>query len=271
MTNKIPEIDFDSYVPYYIQLIEALKEKIKFENLKPGDQLPSEPDMCDLYGVSRTVVRQALRELELQGLVSRQKGKGTFIAQPKIKESLVQKLTGFFQDMVERGHTPQTKVLNFEVIPAPSRISQLLELKPDTEVYCIERLRSVEGDPILIVKTYIPTNLVPGLEKENLETESLYKIFDTEYGLRITHGRRAIEAVAANQYEADLLQIEHGDPLVMLDSVSFLEDGTPIEYFHAVHRGDRSRFEVELVRLESDKNLEEAIELQEIELPPSNG
>ena len=87
-------IDFDSPIPYYIQLIEMLKEKINQDELKPGDQIPSEPELCEMYGISRTVVRQALKEMEYEGLIYRRKGKGTFVAEPKISESLVQKLTG---------------------------------------------------------------------------------------------------------------------------------------------------------------------------------
>ena len=75
----------------------------------PGHQIPGEQELCELYGVSRTVVRQALRELELDGMITRRKGKGTFIAPPKISEGLVQKLTGFYQDMVERGLRPTTR------------------------------------------------------------------------------------------------------------------------------------------------------------------
>ena len=83
-----------------------------------GDLLPSKPKLCVIYGVSRTVVRQALREIELEGLITRRKGKGTFIAEPKISESLAQKLTGFYQDTVERGLEPVTKMLRHEIVPA---------------------------------------------------------------------------------------------------------------------------------------------------------
>ncbi len=83
----------------------------------------SEPELCDKFGVSRIVVRQALREIELEGLVVRRKGKGTFIAEPKINESLAQKLTGFYHDMVERGLTPVTQVLSRSVTKVPRKCS----------------------------------------------------------------------------------------------------------------------------------------------------
>ena len=114
-------INFESRIPYYIQLMDILKEKVQLGNWNPGDQILGEQDLCELYGVSRTVVRQALRELELEGVVNRRKGKGTFISLPKISEGLAQKLTGFYQDMVERGLKPVTKVLHQNITPSKCR------------------------------------------------------------------------------------------------------------------------------------------------------
>ena len=113
-----PAVDRDSPIPYYIQVKKALQEHIDHGDRRPGDQLPGEPELCRMFDVSRTVIRQALRELEYEGLIVRQKGRGTFIAEPKIGESLVQQLTGFYQDMVQRGHTPVTQILKQQVVPA---------------------------------------------------------------------------------------------------------------------------------------------------------
>ena len=122
-------INFDSHIPYYLQLMDILKEKVQNKDWLPGDQIPGEQDLCELYGISRTVVRQALRELELEGVINRRKGKGTFIARPKINEGLVQKLTGFYQDMIERGLNPVTKVLHQRVVPATEKIAEYLNIR----------------------------------------------------------------------------------------------------------------------------------------------
>lgn len=249
MDSGIESIDFNSNIPYYLQLIELLKGKIKAGEWKTGDQIPSEPDLCEEYGISRTVVRQALQAIELEGLIIRRKGKGTFVAEPKYNEGWFQKLTGFYQDMaVERGLKVVTQVLCTEVEPASTKIAELLQLKPGTQVFCIERLRFVDQAPIVLVSTYIPYDLCHDLGKFDLGARSLYEVLEKEFGLVISHGRRTIEAVAANEREAQYLQIEDGDPLILINSVTYLEDGTPVEYYHAIHRGDRSRFEVDLVR-----------------------
>lgn len=241
-------INFESHIPYYIQLMDILREKVQQKEWAPGDQIPGEKDLCEHYQVSRTVVRQTLREMEFDGVISRQKGKGTFIAPPKISEGLVQKLTGFYQDMVERGLKPVTKVLHQQVIPANEKIAGFLNIKPGEAVVDIQRLRFVGEDPIQMVTTYIPYKICPSLADVDLTNRSLYEYLQTECGIFIAKGKRYIEAVLANESEAELLGIEHGAPLLMLDSISFLEDGMPIEYYHALHRGDRSRFEVELLR-----------------------
>ncbi len=205
-----------------------------------------------MFDVSRTVIRQALNELALTGMVRRERGRGTFVVKPKIRERLVQKLTGFYQDMKEQGYVPVTQVLKQAVVPASSQVAARLEIDAGTEVIEIERLRFVEDVPLNLVTTYIPYALCPVLLHEDLSHQSLYGFLETRYGLVVARGRRTIEAVLASPYEAQLLRVEIGAPLILLDSVSFLSDGTPLEYYQAYHRGDRSKFEVELVRLPED-------------------
>lgn len=244
----LQSINFESHIPYYIQLMDLLKDQIHNKRWVPGEQIPGEQELCDTYGVSRTVVRQALRELELDGVITRRKGKGTFIAEPKINEGLIQKLTGFYQDMVERGLKPVTRVLHQSVVPATERVAEFLDISVGTKVVDIQRLRYINDEPILVVTTYIPFDVYPPLATVDLTNRSLYEFLEKEGGIFITRGRRYIEAVLANETEALLLGVERGAPLMMLDSVSFTESGQPIEYYHALHRGDRSRFEVDLVR-----------------------
>jgi len=242
------KIDFESHLPYYIQLIDILREKVQLGVWSAGDQIPGEQELCELYGVSRTVVRQSLRELELAGVISRRKGKGTFIAPPKISEGLVQKLTGFYQDMLERGLKPTTKVLHQNVVPATEKVARFLTIAPGDKVVDLLRLRSVDDEPIQLVTSYIPLEICPALAAVDLTNRSLYEFMETECGVFIAKGIRYVEAVLANETEAALLGIERGAPLLLLDSISYSETGQVVEYYHALHRGDRSRFEVELLR-----------------------
>jgi GntR family transcriptional regulator len=259
-------IDRDSSMPYYAQVRDALIEGIRQGDWQPGSQLPNELDLCELFAVSRTVIRQALNDLVSMGMILRRKGKGTFVAEPKIKESLVQKLTGFYQDMVEQGYKPVTRVLKQELVPANRTIASFLQIEPDTDVIEIERLRFVEDEPIQFTTTYIPYHMCRELLHEDLSNQSLYAFLEKQCDLMLVRGHRSVEAIAANEFEADLLQVKKGTPLIMLESVSFLRDGTPVEYYRAVHRGDRTRFEVEVFRVRESiaSSTNESPNLQEI-------
>lgn len=242
------EIDRSSAMPYYVQLRDTIQARIQSGEWSPGDQLPGEPELCRLFSVSRTVVRQALNDLANKGLVIREKGKGTFIAQPKIRESLVQRLTGFHQDMVDQGYVPVAQVLRQESIPASAKVARYLQIEPGDLVIAIERLRFVQDVPVQLVTTYLPFSLCSALLDEDMTDQSLYALLEQQCGVFIVRGHRSIEAVPANEYEAKHLRVPNGSPLILLDSVSFASDGTPVEYYHALHRGDRTRFDVMLFR-----------------------
>ncbi|MCA9887652.1 MAG: GntR family transcriptional regulator [Anaerolineae bacterium] len=252
LANK--RIERESHLPYYIQLKEILCTAIDQQHWEPGDRIPGEPELCDTFGISRTVVRQALNEMEHEGYITREKGKGTFVAQHKIRESLMQKLTGFYQDMLDRGLTPRTQVLKQRIVKASAKVANYLEIEEGEPVIEVKRLRSVnEDEPLLIVTSFMPANLCPTLAQADLENQSLYAFLESNCGILITRGRRFIEAVAARPDEAELLQVEPGSPLIMIDSVSYDDNNTPLEYYRALHRGDRSRFEIELLRLPERK------------------
>lgn len=243
-------INRNSHIPYYIQVKEAILQQINSGDWQKGTQLPGEPELCRMFDVSRTVIRQALKELEFEGLITREKGKGTFVDEPRIDQALAQELTGFFHDMVRRGLTPVTKVLSQELTPADVKVASRLQLKAGEPVIKIHRLRGVENEYILLDTTYLPYSICPEVLEADLNTHSLYAFLEEKLGLKIARGHRTLEAVLATEYEAKMLQIDQGAPLILLDSVAYLDDGRPIEYFHALHRGGRARFEVNLIRIQ---------------------
>ena len=241
-------INRSSPLPYYHQLKQLLVQEIARRGLRPGDLLPGDHALCDTYDVSRTVVRQALTELEFEGVIERIKGKGTFVAQPKTAEGLVQSLTGLFEDVAARGGHLRSDVRTLRVVPADSHIAAELRVEPDTPVVLLERLRFVEELPWVLTVTHLPHDLVPGLEYEDLTNQSLYALLENRYGVRLVRGRRSVEATLAGQVLAGALEIPVGAAVLTLRSLSVDADDRPVESFVAYHRGDRSRFEVDLVR-----------------------
>jgi GntR family transcriptional regulator len=262
--NINTQIIRDSYIPLYIQVIDAIVEYIEGNELEPGYQLPGEAELCRLFDVSRTVIRQAFQELEYKGMIYRTKGKGTFVAKPKIHEGLFQELTGFFQDMEARGLTPVSEVLKQEKVEATKKVAGYLEINEGDPVIQIDRLRYVQKEPIVLVTTYLPYEICPELLDVDLTNRSLYEYLEQEHGIQLARGKRYLEAVAANQVEAQYLGVNVGAPLILLDSVSYLSDGKPLEYYHAVHRGDRSRFETELIRVSKPGELAKKL-IEEVE------
>jgi GntR family transcriptional regulator len=243
------KVDASRPVPFHAQVYETL-ERLITTSLHPGDQLPGEPKLCEVFGVSRTVIRHALEQLDRDGLIVRIKGKGTFVAEPKINEGLVGRLTGFYEDMVEQGYLPVSQVLCQEPIKADSKIAHHLGLQVGEDVIAIKRLRYVNDVPLQLVTTYLPYALCQASLNVDFTHQSLYEFLRRECDLHIAESKRMIEAVLATDEEAELLKIERGAPLILLDSVSYLEDGTPLEYYRAVHRSDRARFEVKLMRVQ---------------------
>jgi GntR family transcriptional regulator len=248
--HKMPvrTVDKSSRVPYYEQLRQILEGDIRTGRVAVGDQLPSEAQLCEDYDVSRTVVRQALNELSNDGLVVRYKGKGSFVSPPKVDEHLAQSLTGLAEEVRARGEVLTSEVLAFEQIDPPGHVAGMLGLEKGEEAIHLERVRSINGDPWVLTSTYLPASLCADLLKYDMRERSLYATLEHELGLNLHHGHRTIEAALAGERHAALLGIPVGAPILLLKSVAYLADDRPIEYFNAWHRGDRSRFDVNLTR-----------------------
>jgi|SRR5579863_422164 len=241
-------IDRNSPIPLYFQLISFIQCKIKANEWNPGQLLPSEQELCTRFGISRTVVRQALSELERKGFVTKHNGKRSTVAFPKYEGGLMQSLRGFYEDAVAKGQKPSTKVLEFAVVPAKAEVAEALRIAENDPVIKLNRLRFLDGEPEVLVVTYLPEKRCPALLAEDLSQQSLYEVIARKYGYRIAKGSRSIEATALGGADARMLNVKPGSPALLLKSIGLLEDGTPLEYFVAKHRGDRSKFEVFLVQ-----------------------
>jgi GntR family transcriptional regulator len=241
-------IDRECPLPYYQQLKSALRAAISAGTWQVGVRIPSEAEFCSALSISRTVVRQALGDLEHERLLTRRKGLGTFVSEPKIRERLVQTLTGFHDDMLAQGRVPRTRVVGLQVAPAAAGVASQLGLVTGSEVAQIDRVRAVDDEPIVLVTTYLPTDLVPGIELIDFTDRSLYQTLARVYGLQIYRGRRMLEAVGAPTHVSAQLGIKVGEPILFLRSVTYLANGRAVEYYEAYHRADRTALEVDLVR-----------------------
>lgn len=246
-------IDRASALPLYHQLKELLVVEIRDGGLQPGTRLPGDHDLCERYEVSRTVVRQALADLEREGVIERVKGRGTFVAQTKTGEGLVQSLTGLSEDVASRGGHLHSAVRRFGFVPADGQVAADLGLAKGHPVVELERLRYVDRTPWTLTIAHLRAELVPGLLEEDFSEQSLYAVLERRYQIRLVRGHRSVEATAASSEVASSLGIAKGAPVLVLRSVSYDDDDVAVESFVAFHRGDRSRFEVELTRAKNSQ------------------
>ncbi len=233
-------------LPYYHQLKQILLEAVQEQRLHAGDLLPGDHDLAEHYALSRSVVRQALSELETEGLIVRQRGKGTFLAREKVSEGLARWIGGLADDVDRRGASVASRVIRCEVVSADSRVAALLELDEGEAVVTLERVRSVDGEPWVHTTTWLPNALFPGLAAVDFTDQSLYALLRSHYEVVFGTVKRSVEATLAGEVTAHYLGIDAADPVLRLSSVATDATGRPIETFVAFHRGDRSRFDVEL-------------------------
>jgi GntR family transcriptional regulator len=241
----------DSALPFYEQLKQVLVRRIEEGEYGPGDLLPSEHELCDTFGVSRTVVRQAVGELVNEGRLYRMRGKGTFVAKPKLHEQFMESTVGFFEDLTARGHVVSSQVMSCEVVQPTERVAEALELPAGAECVELVRLRSVNEEVVAFTKSYLPyfsAEFFKDLRKTDFAKMSLYRFLEDRWGIRIESGHRSLEAVLATGMLAKLLKIDAGDPVLAIESVGRDSSGHVVEYFQAWHRADRTRLEMDVVR-----------------------
>ncbi|GAA5068102.1 GntR family transcriptional regulator [Thermocatellispora tengchongensis] len=248
MSSRATGIDRSSPLPLYYQLKSLLLDQIGNGVYAPGDRLPGDHELCARYDVSRTVVRQALAELELEGLIHRVRGRGTYVSPPKAAQGLVQSLTGLHEEVTHRGATLRSDVRALEIVPAPGPVAAELRIPPGSPVVFLERVRYVDEEPWVYTTTYIPASVAPGLETEDLTLTSLYDLLEHKYGVALSHGHRSLEALLSTPEIDALLGIGPRAPLLVLRSVSYDETGRAVETFVSYNRADRTRFEVDVAR-----------------------
>ncbi len=239
-------INKDSPLPIYYQLEEGIKELIENGTWTPGDMIPSERELSLKHGISRMTVRQAVNNLVNDGYLMRRRGKGTYVAVKKIEQAL-KGLTSFSEDMRSRGMEPATKVIHFDILPAPARIGEQLKLKEGEEVYEIKRVRLADNRPMALETMYISRALVPDLREEKV-IGSIYEFIEKDKKMKISSGKQVLEASVARKAESEILDIKEGAPVLMIQRNSFLADGTPLEVVKSVYRGDRYKFSMDLER-----------------------
>ena len=197
--------------------------------------------------MSRTTVRQALGELEREGALRKEKGRGTFVAEPLSASWLLQSSHGFHEDATREGKTVTSRLLRSELEVLPDWAADALGMPPGSHGVTVERVRSVDGQLAMYVLNYLAPELADTVLAAELEHGSLYRTLAEREGLTVAGGRRVVEAATAADELARLLGVKPGAPLLFVESVSWDESQRPFECYRAWHRSDRSKIEVQVM------------------------
>lgn len=236
-------VDRSSPIPFYLQVIDTLQDKIESGEWKPDQRLPSEVELCDLFNVSRAVIRQALNEMVYEGLLVREQGKGTFVARPKM-EHLPSTLISFSRQLKSQGYKVRTRVIDQEIIPATAKVARHLEIEPGAEVVYLRRLRMAEGTPVALHSAYLPADAFAELVDMDL-TGSLWDAIQKVSGLDAASTRDVIEATLIRSEEAALFGCPPGRPALLMSGVACDAQGRPFRYTVGLYRSEYIHFSVE--------------------------
>jgi GntR family transcriptional regulator len=245
----------ESALPLYYQIEQDLASLIARGGLAPGSQLPSEEELVQSYGVSRTTVRKAVQELDRLGLIEIRRGRGTFVRTGKITQEFTE-LTGFVEDMVAMGLQPSAKVLGTAPTEADETVARQLRVPIGTAVMQIRRVRMADDEALSLDETYLPMDLGRRVVENDLEVYPIFSLLEGKYDTPLLEADYRLEAIAADPIVAEALGIEVKSPILLIERVSYSLDQRPVDYEKLFYRGDKIRLSTRQRRRQSPLPLE---------------
>lgn len=227
--------------PLWLQVKNSVLAMIRDEALPHDARLPSESQMCEQFGVSRIVVREAMAQLVAARVIYRLQGKGAFVARQEEAQSFVGASRGFSGELLDQNHAVTRRIIRQYVGLPSARARALLQLGEEDRVVCLDRVLSVDGTPRIMVQTMLPTALVRGLDQIPMAGKSLHATLQRQYGITFVKAQRWLDAVVANLEMADMLGVAPGAPLLEIESCAATPGDRPTEYYLAYYRTDQAR------------------------------
>ena len=241
------KLDKSVPIPLYFQLKSLLLDAIKRGDYPVDSMIPTEKELSEMFQISRTTVRQAITEMVQEGWLYRIASKGTFVARLKIKQDFIKRLETFNEQISRTGCRPSTELLDLKTTEMPKQLRSHFGLTEQEKFVYLYRRRYADDDPIVTVETYLPYDKCAFVLSHNLAEESLYNVLATNDKTRICRVNRVLEAVGANGQDVENLNVRRGKPIQLSITTGYNSADEPIEYSIARYRGDRNRFEVDLL------------------------
>lgn len=234
----------ESVIPIYHQIKEQLHNLIERGIIENGDKLPSENELSRYFDISRMTARNAVEELVKQGVVKRERGKGSIVFKPKIAQSLM-KIQSFTKAMNDKGYTISTELLDFNVGITSKEIQNKLHLEKDEKIIILSRIRRIKNTPVGLQYSYLPYKLTKSLvqHKNKLENNSLYTLLRKHCSVNPTRTHETLEIQKATAKQNNLLNIPVNEPLFYVEALAECKKG-PMEYVEAYYRSDIFKFHI---------------------------
>ncbi|MEZ5784456.1 MAG: GntR family transcriptional regulator [Rhizobiaceae bacterium] len=233
--------------PLYARIEAALASDISDGILAPGNQIPPEDRLIERFSMSRTTVRKAIENLVARGLLEIRRGKGTFVAQPKVCQELTE-LTGFVEDMQALGRAPTAQLLDKQMVPADVDVARQLALPPGSLVMRIQRVRLADRIAMSFDETYLPREIGEKIVTHDLDAEPIFSLLEGKYDVPLTEAEYRLEATIATPNVAQALAVDPGSTVFLIERTSYTEGHRPIDYEKLHYRGDLIRFVTRLTR-----------------------
>jgi GntR family transcriptional regulator len=227
--------------PLHSQLSAVLRASIADGSLPPGSQLPTEAELQKKFGISRSVVRQAMASLTADGLIQRGRGRGSVVAPHHEHHRQVQRMPGLSAQISMSAGPVSTEVLSI----GPGTDARAAAALGTSDLLALRRRRSAEGEAIALIQTWLPLSLAGDLTAEELTDASLHATLASKFDVPVTAGRRQIRAVPASEQLAGELTLPPGAPLLLLEGTSLDDRGNAVEFFSTWHRADRVVFDLD--------------------------
>lgn len=236
-----------SAVPLYSQVRERLRERIVDGSYEPQARLPAESEIGEIFGVSRMTVRQALSDLQKEGVIVKVPGKGTFVAQTRPRQDLA-RLEGFGEAMSRKGHRIVNRVTTHAQVDAPATVAAQLRLAPGTPVTEIRRVRYLDHEPVSFEVTYLPAHIGERLRHENLAERDIFLILERDYTIALGHADIQIGAINAPPELAADLCVAPGTALLRIERLTWTVEGQPLDFEYLYIRGEAFEYGLRLPR-----------------------
>ncbi|MBR8130492.1 GntR family transcriptional regulator [Burkholderia ambifaria] len=236
-----------SAAPLYVQIKDTLRARILDGTYAPHSRMPSEHELCAMFDVSRITVRQALGDLQKEGLLFKLHGKGTFVSKPKAFQN-VTSLQGFAEAMSSMGYEIVNQLRSVRTVKADRHLATKLNVPEGAPLVEIHRVRLLNREPVSLEQTWVPEALGKRLAGADLATRDIFLILENDCGVPLGHADVSIDAILADDEIVDALRVEESSPVLRIERLTHDASGTPIDYEHLYFRGDAFQYRLRIDR-----------------------